>query len=122
MRYLSDQWMQRADSALTGLQPLSTDLSIGFVVVGGPEGQRSYTLRLGPDTVGIQPGTDDAGVTMTLDWEVATGIAQGAGSAQRAFLDGRLKIGGDVGLLLGHQKELADIDDHLGALRAETSF
>lgn len=122
MRYLSDQWIRRADSALTGLHPLATDLAVGFVVLGGPEGKRSYTLRLGPDTVGLQSGTDHAGVTMTLDWEVATEIAQGEGSAQRAFLDGRLKIGGDVGMLLGHQKELADIDDHLEALRAETSF
>ncbi len=114
--------MQRADSALTSMPPLGTTLAVGFVVVGGPEGERSYTVRLGPDSVGLQPGTSSAGVTMTLDWKDATEIAQGSGSAQRAFLDGRLKIGGDVGMLLGHQKELADIDDHLEALRADTSF
>lgn len=122
MRYLSDQWVAQADAALSDLAPLTAGLAVGFVVTGGPDGQRSYTVRLGPDSAGVEPGVETAGVTMTLDWGVATDIAQGKGSAQRAFLDGRLMIGGNVGLLLGHQKELAEIDDHLGSLRAETDF
>lgn len=122
MRYLSDQWVEEADAALANLTPLATDLAVGFVVTGGPDGQRSYTVRLGADSVGVEQGIDAAGVTMTLDWSVATDIGQGSGSAQRAFLDGRLVIGGDVGLLLGHQKELGEIDDHLGGLRAKTDF
>ena len=59
---------------------------------------------------------------MTLSWEVAVAIATGRASAQRAFLDGDLQLGGDTGLLLGHQRALTDIEDRLDELRAETDF
>ena len=123
MRYLSDQWLSRADTALGVLEPLNAAVLIGFVVEGGPEGDRPYMLELGPQAVRVVPGVDErAAVTLRLDWAVAVGIATGEASAQRAFLDGELVVGGDIGVLLGNQKVLATIDDHLAILRAETEF
>lgn len=123
MRYLSDQWMKRADAALGDLDPLDGQVCVGFLVVGGPEGDRPYMLELGPDAVHVIPGVDErAEVTLRLDWAVAVSIATGVASAQRAFLDGKLVVGGDVGVLLGHQSVLATIDDHLAELRSETTF
>ena len=122
VRYLDDDWLRRADEELIGLKPVAADVQVGMTVIGGPDGDRRYRLILGPDRMGIGPGLEDSGVRMTLDWEVAVAIAQGRASAQRAFLDGRLQLGGDTGLLLGHQQQLAEIEDRLGRLRAETDF
>lgn len=120
--YLSDTWLAEADRRLAGLTPVDGDLEVGVTVRGGPEGERRYRLVLGPDRVGIVPGNDGAGVRMTLDWEVAVRIANGDASAQRAFLDGDVQLGGDTVQLLGHQKQLADIDDRLAELRATTRY
>ena len=59
---------------------------------------------------------------MTVEWGDAVAIAMGRSSAQRAFLDGRLRLGGDIALLLGHQDALAAIDDRLAGLRDSTDF
>lgn len=122
MRYLSDEWLRRADELLAELTPVPAPVVVGMHVRSGPEGPRRYHLILGPDRVGIGLGLGASAVQLTLEWAVATAIAQGRGSAQRAFLDGELQLGGDASVLLGHQRALAEIDDRLGALRAETTF
>lgn len=120
--YLSEAWLQRADAALTDLPPIADDLAVGIVVTGGPDGDRHYRLILGPERVGVSPEPEPAGVRMSLAWADAVAIARGRSSAQRAFLDGRLRLGGDVSLLLGHQTAMAAIDDRLADLRAKTDF
>jgi len=120
--YLSDAWLAEADAAVAELDPIPDDLAVGVAVVGGPRGDRSYRLILGPDRVGVSPEAEPAGVRMTVEWGEAVAIANGRSSAQRAFLDGRLRLGGDISLLLGHQDALAAIDDRLGGLRDSTDF
>ncbi|MGI9595399.1 MAG: hypothetical protein ACR2QK_04525 [Acidimicrobiales bacterium] len=122
LRYLSDRWLDEADRRLASLTPLPASVSVGMAVLGGPDGDRLYRLVLGPDRVGVALGLADSGVHMTLAWEVAVDIAQGRASAQRAFLDGRMQLGGDTSLLLGYQQQLADIEDRLDRLRADTDF
>ncbi len=122
VRYLSDEWLRRADDDLTSLTPIPASVAVGILVRSGPEGDRGYRLILGPERVGVEAGTDGSGVQMSLDWDVAVAIANGESSAQRAFLDGQMQLGGDASLLLGHQSELADIDDKLDDLRAVTSY
>lgn len=120
--YLSDPWLTEADAALSGLVPVPDEVTVGISVTGGPQGDRRYRLILGPDRVGVDPGPEPAGVTMTMAWPDAVAIAKGRASAQRAFLDGRLRLGGNTLLLLGHQDALAEIDDRLVTLRSHTRF
>lgn len=120
--YLSDAWLTQADDALADLTPIEEPLAVGIEVVGGPRGDRAYRLLLGPDRVGVSAEPEPAGVRMALSWEYAVAIAQGRSSAQRAFLDGQLQLGGDISLLLGHQDALAAIDDRLAELRQTTDF
>lgn len=122
MRYLSDSWLHAADRALQGLEPVPVSLVVGFLVEGGPDGDRRYSVRFGPESVGIISGTDAAGVVLQLDWNLAVGVALGQDSAQRAFLDGGLRLAGDVTLLLVHGAALAAFDDRLATLRATTDF
>ena len=120
--YLGDEWLARADRALAGLAPVADGPAVAVVVTDGPFGDRAYRLILGPDRVAVSPDPEPHGVRMTLAWDDAVAIAQGRSSAQRAFLDGRLRLGGDTSLLLGHQDALAAIDDRLAELRTTTDF
>lgn len=118
MLYLSEQWISAADEAVAGLPPLPASLVAGYDVSGASP----YSVRLGPDAVSVQPGTEGADVTFMCDWDLACSIAQGERSAQRAFLDGELKIAGDVNRLLGNAGAFAALQDCLSSLRAETTY
>ena len=120
--YLSDPWLSEADTRLADLNPLDEEIRVGFRVTGGPDGDAEHQLVLGPDRVGAERGVEGAAVVLTMAWELAVEIGQGRTSAQRAFLDGRIQLGGEPGVLLGHQSRLAEIDDRLADLRADTAY
>jgi len=56
----------------------------------------------------------------TTDYATAARIAAGGLGAQRAFVEGRLRVGGDLSLLIRHHKALSTIDDVLAGVRART--
>lgn len=128
LHYLSDRWLAEADRAASQLTVDGEAVTIAMAVVGGPGGDRRYRLVLEPPELHIRPGhgngNDDRTVTMTMDHATAVGIARGASSAQRAFLDGRIRLGGDVSLLLGDSavRALSAATDCFAGLRDRTDF
>ncbi|MDH4077863.1 MAG: SCP2 sterol-binding domain-containing protein [Acidimicrobiia bacterium] len=122
IEFLSDAWVAAADAALARLTPVPGPLVVAVTVTGGRGGDHRYRLVLGPDRVGAEPGPGPAAVTMTMSLDLAVAVNQGRESAQRAFLDGRLVLGGDPVVLLGHASQLAAVDDTLAPLRARTRF
>ena len=50
-------------------------------------------------------------MTFTQDVETAAAVNRGELSAQAAFMTGRLRVGGDVQVLLDRQPALAEVDD-----------
>ncbi len=121
MKYLSDAWLDRAAAAVADVEPVDEAFSIGYVITGGPDGDRAYTLQLGPDVVTVRPEAE-APVTLQMTWSVACGIARGELSAQRAFLDGDIQIGGDAQALVGTTDSLAAVDQRLTELRSLTEY
>lgn len=63
-------------------------------------------------------GTDLAWVRLSEDDETAEAIASGSVNAQRAFLDGRLSVSGDIGVLVAMAPVIAAIDAALDEGRA----
>ncbi|MCP4434484.1 MAG: SCP2 sterol-binding domain-containing protein [Actinomycetia bacterium] len=129
MQYLDDEWMVAADKALAdGWASVDeqgdSETTIGYTVKGAPSGKVTYTVRFGPDGAGVSAGKPegDPSATMELDYDTAAEIAQGESSAQVAFMQGRLKLGGDVTLLIRGADQLAAAGDALGSLRDQTQF
>ena len=126
VQYLSDEWMQKADDALAASGALTAsdaDLEIQYEVAGAPAGKVAYALRVGGGSGGIEAGPHpDAPVSFTLDYATAAKIARGELSAQAAFMQGDLKLGGDVTVLIRQHELLGEIDDALASLRADTEF
>lgn len=126
--YLSDEWMERAGSALAADQALAgatadLDLTLAYEVAGGPGGKRCYALRFDHGTVALEPGPHpDAPVSFSLDYDTAVAVARGDLSAQAAFMQGRLKLGGDVTVLIRDGGALDGVHDALGPLRDDTEF
>jgi putative sterol carrier protein len=128
VQYLSDEWLQEAGAALAKDPTLAAaaadlDLTIQYEVSGGPGGARAYGIRFDHGSSGIEPGKhDDAPVSFTLDYDTAAAIAKGDLSAQSAFMQGRLKLGGDVGVLIRQHAAFDGLDDALAPLRATTEY
>ncbi len=61
-------------------------------------------------------------IRFTQDHATAWGIAAGTDSAQRAFMTGRLQVGGDLRVLLEHQEAMAALHDVFADVRARTDL
>jgi hypothetical protein len=61
-------------------------------------------------------------ITFRLDEATARAVHEGLVSAQQAFMTGRLRLGGDVQVLLEQHEALASIDDVFAEVRTRTSF
>ncbi len=103
--FLSDEWFDELAAAATAARPpADLELSIEQQIVDG----ESWTVRIGAGTAELQRGgSDDADIRIVTDAVTAEGIRNGTVSAQRASLDGQLRIGGDVAALIEHREVLA---------------
>lgn len=128
VRFLSAEWVAaldeaaRRDERLAALPP-DVDLVVEQVVTGTPDGDVTYHVTLGSGTATVQAGpAPSPTVRFTQDLATALDIASGRGSAQRAFMTGKLRVGGDLRVLLDHGEALAQLDDAFAAVRAQTDL
>ena len=128
MRYLSPDWMDAAGRALAaddrlGAALAGVTLTVEQVVTGGPGGPVTWHLAIADGKVALAGGpAPRADVRLSTDYPTAAGVAAGRLAAQRAFVEGRLHVGGDLSLLIAHQRALAAVDDALAPVRAETEY
>jgi putative sterol carrier protein len=128
MRFLSEAWVEALDEAARedpGLEEATKDLSLTIrqEVTGGPDGDARWHVIIddGSTSVGVGPAADPT-IWFSQDYGTAIDIATGAVSAQRAFMTGRLRIGGDLRVLFSHGVTLAQLEDVFAAVRADTTF
>jgi len=125
--YLSDEWLDRAADALAASSELAErtaelDLTIGYVVAGTASGKVGYSIHFDHGTTSLERPGGSATVSFELDYPTAAAIAQGEVSAQAAFMQGRLKLVGDVNVMIRDGAVLDGVTDALADLRADTDF
>lgn len=76
--------------------------AVQVVVTGLPDGDGSWQLRVDDGVVTeVQAGAPaKADLTLTLPVALASEVASGALTASAAFMQGRMKTAGDLGLVL----------------------
>lgn len=120
----SDEWIAALDAAARADDDLR-EASRGRRVVIGQEvvdGERrtSWHVVLDDGEVAVRPGpAADADVTFSQDRDVADAVARGEMAARTAFVLGRIRVGGDVSVLLEVAPALAGLGDVFAAVRAE---
>lgn len=112
MRYLSPEWFDRLDRRLRSTDiALDRPLRIEHRVTGTPDGEVTYHLCVDEEGARLEHGAPaPADVRFRADYETARAIAEGAASAQAAFLTGDLAVGGDLQRLMDHADVFRSID------------
>ncbi len=123
IEYLSTEWFTEAAAALATITIApETSLVIEYRVLDADH-EVVYHITFGPAGVALSPtAVVSPDVRFTVPRSTAIDIAAGRASAQRAFIDGDLRLGGDSATLVRHGDYLALIDDALAELRARTQL
>ena len=103
VKFLSDEWAQEVTNALNSSEEFQSAASgqqvkLQQVVQNTPDGgeQKYYfTLEGGKVQVGLGDLTD-AEATLTQDYDTAVAITKQELNAQNAFMQGKLKISGNM--------------------------
>lgn len=126
MEYLGPDWMDAARRAIAadaslGRATAGVSLTVEHVATDGPRGTVRWHVTIDDGEVRLVEGAAvDPDLRFTTDYATAGRIAAGSLGAQRAFVEGRLRVGGDLRLLISHHKALSTVDDALAGVRAGT--
>ncbi len=119
--FLSDAWFEQlAAAARTSSVDPDLRLVIQQVIPDGPDGTEVvYVVSAADGVVAVRRGRVDApDITFTQDRATAEAIHRGQLSAQSAFIDGRLRLGGDLRAVIERAGSLVAVHDLFAAARA----
>lgn len=109
-KFLTQEWMDAVREALQQSSDVASavkgvELTVQQVVTDVPDqGEVQYWMRFDDGSVdGGIGGASDADVTITQDYDTAAAMNRGELNAQAAFMQGKLKVTGNMGKLLQHQ-------------------
>jgi hypothetical protein len=128
VRYLSARWIDAARQAIAADASLpaalaGVTLTVEQTVEDGPDGTVSWHIAIVDGAASLVPGpAEKPDLRFTTSYGTAARIASGALAAQLAFVEGRLRVGGDLSLLIAHQRAIAAVDDALAPVRAQTTY
>ncbi len=118
--FLTDEWLDELDAAARGAgAPAAPRLVLQQVVPDGPGGEVAYALVVEDGRIRVERGrADRPDLVFTQDRATAEAIHRGELSAQTAFMQGRLRLGGDLRAVIDRAADLAAIDDVFARFRA----
>lgn len=131
-RYLTQAWFDEINHAAQNDESLrlataGTHLTLQQVVTDGPEGERRYWLQIEDGSVRVAAGDSaesqvDADATFTQSYTTAVAVNRGELSTEDAFLDGRIRLHGDIGVLLRNQGALHNLGAAFAEVRNTTEY
>jgi hypothetical protein len=127
VRFLSPEWIEALGDAVRSNDDLRrATAGVTLTVeqhVTDVDGDVVYHVVLDDGSVAVGRGAaEHADVTFVQDRSTATAIGTGAATAQDAFMDGRLRVSGDVPLLIRSKDALSGLDHALAEVRRRTAY
>jgi putative sterol carrier protein len=119
-KFLTDEWALQASTACNGSDDVrnatrGVDLTLQQTVA-----DTAYTTRINDGTVAITiADAPDADIEIALDYETAAEMDCGDINPQAAYMQGRLKITGNMGKLLHSQDAVNAIAKVLATLETD---
>ena len=141
-RFYSAEWVAAFNEQVAGVDPASVDLGASLAATGGrfsvtqviegapaeeggPGEQVVATLSVDDHTVTLALGPPDSGradVTVLLSWTDVAAMSRGELDAAGALAAGRVRVRGDLAVLVAAQGLLAEAAGRLADLQAATTY
>ena len=125
-KFLSEEWGDQVREALNGNDTAKAaakgvQLTMQQVVNNAPgEGEIRYWTKIDDGTFeGGRGENPEADVTITSEYETAAAMNRGELNAQAAFMQGKIKVHGNMGKLLQHQGTLQALSQAVAQVPAE---
>jgi putative sterol carrier protein len=121
--FLSPEWAQALKEALNGSETFraaagTSAATIQQVITGKDE--HRYWIKIADGAVDLGDGdVADPDATITQSYDTAVALATGQLSAVTAFMTGKIKIGGNMGLLLSLQGVLTQLPAAMATIETQ---
>lgn len=114
VKFLSDEWAQALKAELNESedfrQAAAGHKATIQQIITGAEGTTNYWITIGDGKIDLGVGDiDGEDATITQSYDSAAALARGELSPVTAFMTGKLKIAGNMGMILGLQGALAQL-------------
>ena len=124
VKFLSDEWALALKTELNQSETFrqaaaGQKATIQQVITGG-DGDRHYWITIGDGLIDLGVGDiEGEDATITQSYDSAAALAKGDLSPVTAFMTGKLKIAGNMGLILGLQGALAQLPAAMAKIDVE---
>ena len=122
--FLGPAWLEALGQAAVKVSlPPDLRLTLQQVVTGVDGGDVLYHLVAEEGRLSVRPGAAPApDLTLTQPYDLAVALSRGDTNAQLALSTGRLKMSGNIELLVRHARALAGVIDVYAELRQQTAY
>lgn len=138
-QFLSPEWVAAFDAALAGVTVPGPGNEAGLAAVdgeftviqevhGAPSGDITVALTVSDGALHLslldeqEPGASTADVAISLAYEDAVALSKGELVAAEALTAGRVRVRGDLSVLVASQQMLASAQPYVQALAADTTY
>ena len=124
VKFLSDEWAQALKAELNQSEDFRRaaaghQATIQQVITGG-EGDAHYWITIGDGQIDLGVGDiEGEDATITQSYDSAAALARGELSPVTAFMTGKLKIAGNMGMILGLQGALSRLPAAMAKIDVE---
>ena len=124
MKFLSEEWTEAVKAALNEdpeFRAAASGRSANLLqVVTADGGETRYWIKIQGGSIDMGLGDMEASdATITESYEIAVALAKSEISAVTAFMTGKIKVSGNMGLLLGLQGALVRLPVAMSKLDVE---
>ncbi len=114
VQFLSEEWanelkqrLNESEAFRKGVGGTSAKIQ---QVIATPEGERRYWMRTEDGRIDMGPGdVQQPDATISQDYDTAVGLARGEVNAVSAYMTGKIRISGNLMMLMGLQGALAEL-------------
>ena len=124
VKFLSDEWAEALKAELNESedfrQAAAGHKATIQQIITGADGTTHYWITIGDGKIDLGVGDiDGEDATITQSYDSAAALARGELSPVTAFMTGKLKIAGNMGMILGLQGALAQLPAAMAKIDVE---
>ncbi len=124
VKFLSEEWAESLKAALNedeAFRAAAGSVSARIQqVIGQDDGETRYWIVIGDGAIDMGIGDlDPVDATISQSYETAAALSRGELNAVTAFMTGKIKVAGNMGLLLSLQGALTRLPPAMSSIQTE---